>query len=238
MTPRKFPRADEVDLYPSDTNPAVLGAIARASEPVKKSSDEEKLHVFWRVFGGAIVSICALVGLSLYNNMQTNIAELRAELSRVNEARGDYVRKDEFNTRITANYERITTVGTQTSTQNATLLSLRTDLDATKERLAKATTEADALKKDIVAIEAIKEKIALLVTDLKAVREESFKMTAELEKNKLADTDRRIRRDEQMKDLEKLIKELHTAVQECQVKLARVEGKQESKPAETKKDTP
>jgi hypothetical protein len=51
---------------------ARAAAEGGAKDPPKK--EEEHLSVFWRVFGGTILSICALVAITLYNNMSSNIS--------------------------------------------------------------------------------------------------------------------------------------------------------------------
>ena len=78
---------------------------AMKAEPQK--DEEHHISVFWRVFGGTILSITALVAITIYNNMSSSITELRNELSREREALAGMVKKDEFNTRNTAMYERI-----------------------------------------------------------------------------------------------------------------------------------
>jgi chromosome segregation ATPase len=235
MMPRRASSAQEADLYPSDTDPAVLGTLARAAEAnAAKQGDDEKMHIFWRVFGGAIASIVALVGITLYNNLHSNIAELRAEITKMQESRADLVRKDEFNNRISSNYDRLVNVQAQASTQAATLSGLKTELDAAKEKLGKAVTETDAMKKDVAAIDALKEKLTAVQADLKAIRDEAVKVKTDIEKNQSADQERKARRDEQAKEFEKLLKETGAAVQDCQLKLARLEGQQAVKPAEPK----
>jgi hypothetical protein len=84
-------------------------AESRPAEPVRLHGGhaEERLSVFWRVFGGTILSIFALVAITLYNNLQSNINELRAELSRSNEARAELVKKEEFNARTQNVWDRV-----------------------------------------------------------------------------------------------------------------------------------
>ena len=59
-------------------------APSAAHPPAHK--DEEKMSVFWRVFGGTILSIVALVGITIFNNIQSSITELRGEITRSREA--------------------------------------------------------------------------------------------------------------------------------------------------------
>src|SRR5437763_8513349 len=52
-----------------------------AAKPEEKT-DDEKVSIFWRVFGGTILSIVALAAVTLYNNLSSGISDLRAELTR------------------------------------------------------------------------------------------------------------------------------------------------------------
>jgi hypothetical protein len=71
---------------------------ARTAEPPAKG--EERMSLFWRVFGGTLLSIAALVVITLYQQFSGSVNELRAEILRLNEARGDLVKKDELNSRM------------------------------------------------------------------------------------------------------------------------------------------
>ena len=84
-------------------------------------------------------------------------------------------------------------------------------------------------------LDSHKEKLAGLLVELKLAREESMKAKLDVEKNQLADQERKTHRDGLQKDVEKALKELQTALQECQVKLARLEG-QQAKPKEPAKE--
>ena len=68
-----------------------------AAPPAK---GEEKISVFWRVFGGTILSIVALVVITVYQQFSSSLAELRNDMIRSNEARAELLKKDEFNSRM------------------------------------------------------------------------------------------------------------------------------------------
>jgi chromosome segregation ATPase len=246
---------DSTDSLPAA---ALLAATAGGKGVGRKgASDDEKMHIFWRVFGGTILSIVALVVITVYNNMISSLNDLRAEVNRLHEARAELIKKDEFNTRLSNNYERIQGLQAQNNTQNATLTSLRTEIDGLKERLGRQAAELDAarkdtqtavdgvrkdvtgiellkdrvtavegLRKDMMAVDGLKERVATLLVDVKAVRDEAAKLRQDVDRNQTADQERKLRRDEQYRDLEKLVREFQAAVQDCQVKLARLEGLQ------------
>lgn len=144
-----------------DTGVAFAAVHSKSAEQQKTKTDEERMSIFWRVFGGTIVSICALVGITLFNNFNSNLSELRGEIARINEARGDLVKKDEFNTRITSNYERVQQLQSQNTTQNATITSLQTSNAELKDRLAAMKTDLDAARKEAVTVaETAKKEVA------------------------------------------------------------------------------
>ncbi|MBY0459694.1 MAG: hypothetical protein K2V38_20435 [Gemmataceae bacterium] len=223
---------------------------ADKGDPPKK--DEEHISVFWRVFGGTILSIVALVAITLYNNMSTSITELRNELSREREARAELVKKDEFNTRITTQYERIRVAEAvkvdveglreKVNTNAAAVDAARKDAAATAEVAKRDATTLEllkerialleALKKDLASLDALKEKLATTAADLKVARDDVQKLSAEVERNKASDLERKTLRDTQHKQLEDTLKELQKGLQDCREKLARLEGAQPKVPAD------
>jgi hypothetical protein len=237
---------DDRDGFGSATAqlPFTATALHNAQKPVDAKPDENAgISVFWRVFGGTIVSIVALVGITLYNSMNNQIAELRGEIHKLNEARAELIKKDEFGNRVNVYTDRVQQLQTQNNEQNATIRAMRAELDGYKEKMTRAGLDLDAAKKDLASIEVLKEKLTTLATDLKATREESLKVRQDVDKNLTADTDRKTRRDEQYKEIDKAIKEQAAALQSLQIKLARLEGATsvpakpvEPKPAEKKPD--
>jgi hypothetical protein len=108
VSTRRFEQDHETDTLDATTEAAVLAAQAPTDARHRKHADgEDKLSLFWRVFGGTILSIVALVGITIYNNLSTSISELRSELSRVNEARAELVKKEEFNARTQNVWDRV-----------------------------------------------------------------------------------------------------------------------------------
>lgn len=193
------------DREEADDGPVVaetLRAVAAAHHQNAAPKDEEKMSIFWRVFGGTILSIVALVAITLYNSLQSGITELRAELSREREAnaalakkddldkereaRAGFVKKDDFDTRMTKQYDRIRAIEGQ-----------KADLEGLRERVAgnAAAVEAvrkdtgaavDAIRKDTAGLELLKERVAAVeavkkeVAGLDAVREKLAAVAADL----------------------------------------------------------
>lgn len=228
MNLRRNDHTDETEGY---GGPAQLPFTATVlhnaqSEAAKgKPADENGgISVFWRVFGGTIISIVALVGITLYNSINSQLSELRNEIHKLNEARAELVKKDEFSTRINSNWDRVQLLQTQNNEQNASMRSMRTEIDGFKEKMTRNVADLDAAKKDLATLEVIKEKMTALATDWKTNREDYLKMRQDVDKNLASDQERKTRRDEQYKEIDKSMKDVTAALQAVQIKLARLEG--------------
>jgi len=226
------------------------------ASPKDEKKDEEKISLFWRVFGGTILSIVALVSITLFNNLQNSISDLRAELSREREARAALAKKDDVDARIKTQYERIRVVEgykaeieamKERSSANATSSeTLRKDITSSLDAIKKETAGIElikeriamleALKKEVASLDSLKEKITTASAELKTVREEIGKASQEVEKNKSADLERKAFRDAQAKQWDETIKELQKDVQACREKIARLEGSQPAAPEKKKAD--
>jgi hypothetical protein len=181
-------------------------------KPAEKK-DEEKMSLFWRVFGGTILSITALGVITLYNNLSSGIADLRAELSKEREARAELVKKDEFQSRSQALYERMRSAE-----------AIKADVEGLREKSNTNAAAIDGVKKDTAGVEVLRERLNTVTAELKTAREDVQKLQAELEKNRTADLERKAARDTQTRQQDEAIKELQKALQDCREKLARLEG--------------
>jgi chromosome segregation ATPase len=93
-------RANNATILASET--LRHGAAVHHRKRGKGDKEENKISVFWRVFGGTILSIGALVGLTTYNNLTATLTDLRKDLNNQIETRTDLVKKDDLNTRCTS----------------------------------------------------------------------------------------------------------------------------------------
>jgi DNA repair exonuclease SbcCD ATPase subunit len=226
---------------------ARLGATPPAAKPEK---EEEKVSIFWRVFGGTILSIVALVVITLYNNLTGSVADLRAELSRERDAVSGLVKKEDFDSRSKSLYDRVRgveglkvdleAIKERTATNAAAVEAARKDLGASVDAVKKDTAGLEVLKERVVAVEAVKKDVAGLdglkdkltgmAADLKAARDEVQRVQQDLEKNKASDLERKTFRDAQAKQLDETLKELQKGLQDCREKIARLEGALPSSP--------
>lgn len=259
MLQKRFGASDETEATGASTSKAASVAMAEATRSSaeypkagkpREHQDDEKISIFWRVFGGTILSMVALGAITLYNSISTSIAELRSELNREREARAELVKKDEFNTRASSHSERIRALDglraefegmkERTNASAAGLDGLKKELGTTADTVKKdaATLEGlkerlvalEALKKDLAGLEVVKEKLATAASDLKATREDVMKVQQEQERNRLSDLERKVGRDSQFKQLDDSLKELQKGLQTCREKLARLEGSQPTGP--------
>jgi hypothetical protein len=224
-----------------------------------RGQDDERMSLFWRVFGGTILSVAALVAITLYNNVTSSISELRAEISRLNEAKVEAAKKDD-----------LTVLRNQVVTQP----DFRREVDSLKERATKhrgeldelrkefsgsmeltkrdwmnqiellrkeQTTNNDVTKKEMTTVELVKDRLQTATAELKVTKDELQKLRTEMDKNQAYDFERRDRRDVQMKTLDELLKEMQKNLLEAREKIARLEGQQgpakasESEPAQKSK---
>jgi DNA repair exonuclease SbcCD ATPase subunit len=174
-------------------------------------SPEDRVSLFWRIFGGTILSIVALAAITLYNHQATSINELRAEINRLNEARAELVKKEEFNARTQNVWERV-----------QSLQELRVTVGAIKEQLAVYGDKQGELK-------AVRESLAMIEQRLKS-SEDDHKALARAELTITALEQKSAARDAQLKAVEDDRKEMVRQLQELRERLAKVEGATEVKP--------
>jgi hypothetical protein len=89
----------------------MLRQSSESGKPQASEKEESKIPLFWRVFGGTVLSITALIVMTAYQSLSGNIADLgrqidhletdmRKEMSRLGDLQGDFVRKDECESRF------------------------------------------------------------------------------------------------------------------------------------------
>jgi hypothetical protein len=106
VLPRRYTRTEGSSAFTDSERHLILAAetLRTGDTPIKRNDGEkteEKISIFWRVFGGTILSITALSVISAYNSLAAGIHEVRLDVGDLRKASGDYVKKDEFNNRTT-----------------------------------------------------------------------------------------------------------------------------------------
>jgi chromosome segregation ATPase len=183
--------------------------IHDSSSQPRTRGEDDKVSLFWRVFGGTILSIVALVAITVFNSISSSIAELRSEVARLNEAKADAAKKDDVST---------------LRTQVSLLTGYRAEIDSLKERASKYRAEIEEAKKDTQS------KLELAKKDheaeLKLFKDELLKVRQDVDKNQAADNERRDQRTAQMKVVDETLKEIQKNLFESREKIARLEGQQ------------
>lgn len=183
--------------------------IHDSSSRVKARGEEDRLSLFWRVFGGTILSIVALVAVTVFNSMYSSIAELRNEVTRLNEAKADSAKKDD-----------VSVIRSQVAIQ----AGYRSEIDSLKERASKYRAEIEDAKKDTQArLELAKKEHD---AELKLAKDELLRVRQDVDKNQAADLERRDQRTAQMKVVDETLKEIQKNLLESREKIARLEGQQ------------
>jgi hypothetical protein len=118
-------REQEDDQRLVSTNAATLvqaaGVLRNYQEaaPPSQGRGEERISVFWRVFGGTLLSIAALVCITIYQQFTSGLSELRSNINNLQESRGDQVKMEDFNSRTTALWAAVKEVQTMSITVSA-----------------------------------------------------------------------------------------------------------------------
>lgn len=100
MLAERDERQDSLVRIPPST--LIAAEALRVSAPVEaQAKNEDKIPAYWRIFGGTTLSIAALVCITVYQQFNNGINDLRKEVNGQHEARADLVKKDELNNRLT-----------------------------------------------------------------------------------------------------------------------------------------
>ena len=108
-----------------------------------KAKEEGGISMFWRVFGGTIFSIVALVIITAYTQMTGNISDLRKELTQV---QADLLKKDEFNTRLTSLWNSIK----ELQAANTTLAALNERFKHIDQQMNNQSQSRDDERKELL----------------------------------------------------------------------------------------
>jgi hypothetical protein len=141
-------------LSPAFTAEAMRLAQLQAGGQIAPKS-EDRLSLFWRLFGGAVVSVVALIGVTAYQQLNANITELRGLINHINETNADLVRKDEFNSRTTTLWNGIK----ESITSAASVPALKERSQILEQQLKTADEERKELTRQI---QSLRERLVVL----------------------------------------------------------------------------
>jgi septal ring factor EnvC (AmiA/AmiB activator) len=122
-------------LQAAETLRSVTAACSQEKAREEPRS-EEKISVFWRVFGGTILSIGALVVMTVYQQFSANLNDVRAAITHLNEVQADLVKKDDLNSRATALWGMLKEAGGEVASlkTRAALLDSQTQGSAKEQK--------------------------------------------------------------------------------------------------------
>lgn len=131
-----------------------------AAGPAAAAKGEERISLFWRVFGGTLLSIVALVVVTVYQQFSNSLFELRNDMIHLNEARADLVTKEDFNSRMTSVWNGLKDL----QTAGATVSGLRERATLLEQNLKDAESERKEMAHQM---ERLRDRIAVLEGQLK-----------------------------------------------------------------------
>jgi len=119
-------------------------------------ANDDKVPVLWRVLGGTILSITALVVISAYQSLTGTLKDLNGEINQLRESKADFVKKDEYadtRKRVWEQFQKDQSAnGAQFQTINAALGAMKGDWTVQdkliKDDLARLTGSIKSLQDD------------------------------------------------------------------------------------------
>ena len=110
-----------------------------------KLKPEDRVSVFWRVFGGTLLSIGALVCITLFQQFSNSLSEVRTNVDRLAESRADFIKLDDCNTRFAALWNNIK----ELQTANAAVLALKERSTLLEEQIKSSENERKELSREL-----------------------------------------------------------------------------------------
>lgn len=171
----------ERQLPQSPTLPVAVETLRAATESSKPKDEDKAMPVFWRVFGGTVLSITALIVMTAYQSLTGAVGELRndighlqndlrKDLGRVSDSQAELVKKEEVDSRLSSVWRGIKEMQEE-----------RKDLDGLRERCTalmgafkSSDQERQRLARDVQALrekQAAEQERQALVQELQALRE-------------------------------------------------------------------
>lgn len=234
MLPRRITRDDEHSAFTDSERNLILAAeTLRSGHEVKlrkpDEKPEEKLSLFWRVFGGTLLSICALVVITAYQQLTGGIHDVRNDVARLREASADFLKKDDYNNRSTQMWNRVN----ELNALNASVSVLTNKMTGVEQQLVAADRDRKDMQAPLALVAALKEKLTAL-EDQRKISEQDHKDLLALAATVAAIKDRGDGLAKQLKDADLERREMSRELQNLRERLAKLEGQAEAKPAADK----
>lgn len=165
MLPRRYTQTGGHSAFTDSERHLILAAeTLRTGDTAPKRKDgekaEERISIFWRVFGGTILSITALSVISAYQSIGNNIHDLRAEIGHLGERSAEFVKKSEFDTRATSIWtgiEKAQAVAPTVEVLNNKTVGLENRLMAAEHERKELCTQVLQLRERLAKLEGQQE---------------------------------------------------------------------------------
>ncbi|HEV3237700.1 MAG TPA: hypothetical protein VGZ25_11970 [Gemmataceae bacterium] len=147
-----LPQAPALAIFSAESLRAGQSGVFRPSS----SKSEDKLSLFWRVFGGTLISIAGLVGVTVYQQFNNNMNEIRNEITQINAVHADFIKKDEFNSRsnlIWNSLKEMHSASTQVSALQERSHLLEQQLKSAEEERRTLTKKVAELSERLAGVE-------------------------------------------------------------------------------------
>ncbi len=217
---------DQLDVYGRSTTISFAAETMRAQQLVAEpNKPEEKISVFWRVFGGTILSITALVAIQAYQAQASNIHDIRADQNRLREVASDFVKKDELTSRTSTLWNRVQ----ELQNLNANVTVVGTKLATIEAQANNADRERRDMQTAIMQLTGLREKMGQ-VDENKKLAEQDHKEVVSILAAMQGLRDKDAHLEKKLLDAETERKELLREIQSLRERLAKIEGQQQTPP--------
>jgi len=145
------------------------------------ATEENRMPLFWRVFGGTVLSIAALGCVTAYQQLTGGINEVRSDLNHTSEnlrkevgqvcaTQAELTRKDEFNTRMKSVWDNLKDL----RAESGAVAALRERCGVLEQQLKAGDDERKELSRELQRLRearAADEERRELLRELQALRE-------------------------------------------------------------------
>ncbi len=221
-------------IYPIITAEALRNASAlHHHQPKTAKIGDERISLFWRIFGGTILSIVALVIITACQSVYSSIRDLQKDIARLNEGKAEFVRADEYSATRTKTWERFAEVQKDVASQSAPINQM-------KDRIGQLEEQCKALgadRKDAQELSAtLKERLTQFEQQLNAIKMSQKDMLT-VQQTLSALQEKTTLRDQQFTQFEEERKDMQKDLLALRERIARIEAIKEPQ-APAKPTTP
>jgi peptidoglycan hydrolase CwlO-like protein len=226
MQPRRNVRDEERGDSSEHLFPILASETVRsASNPpridtVHKATGDEKVSLFWRIFGGTILSIVALVVITAYQSLTNGVHELRLAMAAANEARADLVKKEEYQSSRTKIWDRLQDLQKEVGQAQAPVSQIKDRVTTLEESHKTLSGERKEIHEQQATVRErltqFEQRLNGNVMTIKDLQMLQTSVTALQEKSTV--------RDQQFKQMEEEKKELLKEIQSLRERLAKIEA--------------